>query len=266
VPFTSVVNVGTANKSATWLTYAPWDAVGAGYGAYEDSRGSSCTAGSRGCNWIASDSHHSTWNGCVMDRNQNYDIQNTLPSAAAVATLFPAAPAAMASQTGWNMICPSQMIGQTDVLDSKGWSSLNGTVSAMQASGTTNQPIGLAWGWMLLTSGSPIVDPGPLPTNTKPIIILLSDGFNTQDRFSGDGSAHAAGVDTRMGFVCTNAKNSGVTIYTVFVDLGGTSGNSAVLSSCASDSSKYFHLTTANQIITAFNQIGDQITQLRVVQ
>jgi hypothetical protein len=48
------------------------------------------------------------------------------------------------------------------------------------------------------------------------------------------------------------------------VDLGGASGNSSVLQACATDSSKYFHLTTAGAIITAFNQIAQEITHLRV--
>jgi hypothetical protein len=69
-----------------------------------------------------------------------------------------------------------------------------------------------------------------------------------------------------MNLVCSNAKAAGITIYTVFVDLNGTLGNSTVLQNCASDSSKYFDLTTTGAIITAFNQIGQQITNLRVAQ
>jgi len=48
------------------------------------------------------------------------------------------------------------------------------------------------------------------------------------------------------------------------VDLGGTQGNSQVLQSCASDPGKYYDLTQSSQIVTAFNQIADQITNLRV--
>jgi len=269
VPFTVQVNVGTANKAASWLTYVPWDLAGSGYGSYQKSNGSSCTKGTTGCNWVAADSDHSTWSGCVMDRNQNYDVQNTLPSAGTIATLFPAAPVGLYSQPGFtnaNMICPAKLIGQTDVLNSTGWTNLNNTVASMTAGGATNQAIGLAWGWMLMTPGSPIVDPGTLPPNTQQVIILLSDGLNTMDRWSGAGWGDDTVTDARMAQVCSNAKAAGITIYTVFVDLNGALGNSSVLQSCASDASKYFDLTTSGAIVTTFNQIGQQITNLRVAQ
>ena len=266
VPFTTGVNVGTANKNASWLTYVPWDLAGSGYGSYQNNRGQSCTKGTNGCNWSATDSDHSTWTGCVMDRNQNYDVQNDLPAVSPPATLFPAAPAGLYSQSNWSLTCPTKLIGMTDVLDSTGWTNLNNTVSNMTAAGATNQAIGMAWGWMLMTPGSPIVDPGVLPANTQQVIILLSDGLNTQDRWTGDGANQDSGTDARMNLVCANAKAAGITIYAVFVDLNGTQGNSTVLQNCATDSSKYFDLTTAGQIVTAFAAIGQQITNLRVAQ
>jgi Flp pilus assembly protein TadG len=217
--------------------------------------------------WIP---YHPDWSGCVMDRNQNYDVQNTLPTTGNTSTLFPAAPAILTTNSQWSLTCPTQLIGQTDVLDSTGWTNLNATVTAMQAGGATNQAIGLAWGWMLMTSGSPIVDPGALPKGTQDVIILLSDGLNTQDRWSGSGSSEDAGTDARMAAVCANAKaaNPSVLIYTVFVDLNGTQGNSTVLQNCASSPSSkyYFDLTTSNEIITTFNLIGNELTKLRVVQ
>jgi hypothetical protein len=90
--------------------------------------------------------------------------------------------------------------------------------------------------------------------------------LNTQDRWYGDGSNQSASVDTRMALACTNAKAWGYTVYTVFVDLNGTQGNSTVLQNCATDSTKYFDLTSADQIVSTFNQIGEQITNLRVSQ
>ena len=105
-----------------------------------------------------------------------------------------------------------------------------------------------------------------MPANTQRVIILLSDGLNTQDRWTGNGSNEDPGTDARMALACSNAKAAGIVIYTVFVDLNGTQGNSTVLQNCATDSSKYFDLTTSGQIISTFNQIGQQITNLRVSQ
>ena len=69
-----------------------------------------------------------------------------------------------------------------------------------------------------------------------------------------------------MAQACTNAKADGFIIYTVFIDLAGTQGNSAVLQNCASDASKYFDLTTSGQVISTLNTIGQQITNLHVSQ
>jgi hypothetical protein len=133
----------------------------------------------------------------------------------------------------------------------------------MTAQGSTNQTIGLVHGWQTLTNAGPYSAPA-LPANTSEYIIEISDGLNTQDRWYGDGSNQASGVDTRMGDACTNAKAAGITIYTVFVDLNGTQGNSSVLQNCATDSTKYFDLTTSGAIITTLSAIGQQITNLRV--
>ena len=145
------------------------------------------------------------------------------------------------------------------------WTSLQSTVSNMNANGSTNQTIGLAWAMQAQTAGLPLSAP-TLPANTSQYIILVSDGLNTQNRWTGDGSNHDSGVDARMALACTNAKSAGFIVYTIFVDLAGTQGNSSVLQNCASDSSKYFDLTTSGAIITTLNAIGTQITNMRVSQ
>ena len=62
-------------------------------------------------------------------------------------------------------------------------------VDAMVAGGSTNQTIGLVWGWHAMSQGNPM-NPPALPSNTSRYIIILSDGLNTQDRWYGDGSNH----------------------------------------------------------------------------
>jgi hypothetical protein len=198
--------------------------------------------------WVAND--HSTWDGCVMDRTQDYDINNT--TASSTSTDFPAEN---------TQDCPPGTISPL----SYSWTTLSSAVNGMTAQGSTNQPIGLAWGWQMMTQGDPMDAPA-LPADTSQVIIILSDGLNTQDRWSGDGSNQASGVDTRMNDVCANFKATGATVYAVFVDLNGTQGNSTVLQNCATDSSHYYDLTTSGAIVTAFNQIATQITQLRVAR
>jgi hypothetical protein len=99
---------------------------------------------------------------------------------------------------------------------------------------------------------------------------MLSDGLNTQDRWWGDGSTEGSTedgyIDQREKDTCDHAKADGVIIYTIFLDIAGTHGDSAALLYCASDPTKYYDLTSNSAVVTTFNQIAQQITNVRVVK
>jgi Flp pilus assembly protein TadG len=194
--------------------------------------------------WVPN--NHNTWTGCFMDRAQNYDTNNSPPIPGTPATLFPAEN---------NLYCPPILLNAL----SFDWPSLNAKIDQMTPNGSTNQTIGLAWGWQALTSTNPLNAPAQDPT-IQNVIVLLSDGLNTQDRFAGDGSNQNATVDSRMTLACANAKAANVRIYTVLV----MSGNSSVLQACATDPQKYFSLNTAGEIVSAFNSIGTDLANLHL--
>ena len=196
--------------------------------------------------WVVN--NKSSWSGCIEDRTQDYDTENTTPSG--TATNFPAAN---------DDNCPATAITPLTY----NWTTLTSQINAMSAQGSTNQTVGLQHGWQTLTPGTPYGAPA-LPANTSQYIILVSDGLNTEDRWFGDGSDTCGSCNTRMNAACVNAKAAGITIYTIFVDLNGTQGSSTVLQNCATDTSKYFDLTSSSAIITTFNNIAQQITNLRV--
>ena len=193
---------------------------------------------------------HTTWGGCIEDRTQSYDVQNTAPGGAG--TNFPAEN---------NPYCPPATVMGLNY----DWSGLSTKVDSMQAAGSTNQTIGLAWGWQAQTAGTPL-SPPPLHSDTAQFLVILSDGLNTQDRYYGDGSNQSTSVDGRMSQVCSNAKSAGIVVYAIFVDLNGTQGNSSTLQNCATDVGKYFDLTTSGEIITTLNAIAEDIINLRVVR
>jgi Flp pilus assembly protein TadG len=198
--------------------------------------------------WVIN--NRNSWGGCVNDRDQDSDVKNTVPGPVFYAENSPS--------------CVGQkLIALTDILD--GYNALNTEIDAMSASGSTNQTIGLAWGWQAQTQGLPMSPPA-LPDHTNRYIIILSDGLNTQDRWYGDSQNQSTQTDARMAKVCANAKADGLVVFAVYVDINGSQGNSTVLQNCASDASKYFDLTSADQIVTAFNTIGQQITNLRLAQ
>src|SRR5262249_13549024 len=209
------VNVGASNASASWIDWTDWNAWSASCAAqYDSSRSSGRTNAASNCagsfsntgtannpvyTWTAD---HSKWNGCVTDRDQNYDTTNTAPGASKG---FPAEQYSS---------CPTAMMGQ-----SYDWTALNAKVDAMVADGSTNQTIGLVWGWQSLTQGDPLNAPAQDPNyKYQNIIILLTDGLNTQDRWYGDGSNPSSQVDNRMRLTCTNIKNAKITLYAVQVN------------------------------------------------
>jgi Flp pilus assembly protein TadG len=214
---------------------------------------------------------HSTWGGCITDRYSqthgtpgnskviDYDTRNLAPGS---------------DTTGFTAdnpvgACP---VGGVSTLVNDSTSddvtALSKLVDKMQAAGSTNQAIGMAHGWQMLTQGDPY---GTLavPANTTRYIILLSDGLNTQNRWWGDG--HTEGttqdgyIDDRMGLTCDAAKKDGVIIYTLYVHVNG-GGNSAPLKTCATDIAHYYDLTKADDITNAFNDIAQKITNVRVTR
>jgi Flp pilus assembly protein TadG len=230
-------------------------------------------------NWTqASTNPISTWTGCIIDRTQPYDTTSDAPGT--VATLFPANQWYSGSGSSFEAYCApnnSPPLEQVMPLTST-WSTLKTNINAMQPTGSTNQAIGLAWAWQSLLQTGPIPAPAEDPNYTyNRVIILLSDGLNTEDRWPnyGNGTTQdsAGDIDARQALLCQNIKNPidpktnqpMYTIYTIQVNTGGDP-TSTVLQNCATDSSKFFMLTSANQIVTTFNSIGNSLSQLRVAR
>ena len=110
----------------------------------------------------------------------------------------------------------------------------------MSSHGSTNQTIGLVWGWHALTSSDPL-NASALPSGTDQAIIMLTDGLNTENRWS----TNQATIDARTEKVCENIKNAGITINTVQVNTDGDP-KSTLLQDCASSGGTFFLLTSAD--------------------
>jgi hypothetical protein len=280
-PITGCTCTGTgSSKSCTGLTYThnwtqPSVVVPVGFVSSKWTP----TAATVANNFTgASTNPTSTWTGCITDRTQDYDTTSDAPVSGSFATLFPAnqyyenSEAYCASNNSPPLL-PVMPLSST-------WSTLKTNINAMQPTGGTNQAVGLAWAWQSLLQTGPIPAPAEDSNYTyNRVIILLSDGLNTEDRWPnyGDGTAQdsAGDIDKRQALLCQNIKNPidpktnkpMYTIYTIQVNTGSPAdATSAVLKNCATDADKFFQLTTANQIVTTFNSIGTSLSQLRVAR
>jgi hypothetical protein len=292
VPFNKDVNIGSSNYAASYIDWTDYDASNAGTGGSGPSgsvcyngtlwtvnngnlvSGGTCSGNSGGIcfggvlwkyngSWYNGGTcTHQTWNGCVTDRGDktgpntsDYDRNVTAPSTSITASLFPA------EQYG---SCPPQMMGLT-----YDWTALNSLVDSLDANGMTNQPIGLVWAWQSLVGGGPLTMPAKSSSyNYSEIIILMSDGLNTQDRWwTNQTQPDKRMYDSSSGGTgtCKNIKDTGVTIYTVHVNTDGDP-MSTLLQNCASSTDKFWMITSAGDLTTIFNKIGTDITKLRVAQ
>ncbi len=269
IPFSKDVNVGSNNYAANWIDWDDWETANGSWQNTSTCSGGRSRRGRSRCNnsqtWVPA--NHNTWNGCITDRDMDYDQLVTAPNPAdatlpvgQASTLYPA------EQYG---NCPLAMMGL-----SYNWTAMNSLVDQMYPNGNTNQPIGLVWGWLSLVGGGPLSAPAKTSGYTyTDVIVLMSDGLNTQDRFY----TQQTPIDNRMvqtgngSGTCANIKNSGVTIYTVQVNTGGDP-LSTLLRNCAggpdkfSDPSKFWMVTTSSGLGTVFNTIGTNLTQLRVAK
>jgi Flp pilus assembly protein TadG len=291
IPFNKDVNVGKSNVNALWLDWTAWDAsVGgstnngsnlSGSICYNGqlwqvngsnwSYGGSCSSPSAGIcyqgtlwNWNGSNfvnggtcaSLHTTWNGCVTDRglptqphSTNYDTIVTPPVLGIPASLF---------ATEQYDQCPAAIKPL-----SYDWTGLNNLIDSLSPKGMTNQNIGLVHGWMSLVGGGPYPAPPPEDPNYKysKIIILMSDGLNTQNRWYNNANQ----IDGRQKLTCANVKAANITLYTIHVNTDGDP-MSTLLKDCASSPDKFWMLTSANALVATFNTIGTQLSNLRIAK
>jgi hypothetical protein len=237
VPFATDVNAGTANVNASWIDWTDWEAANGtcSYSGYTSK--SSCQ--SHGKVWTPA--AHSTWNGCVYDRDQNNDVANTATMAGAPATLFRAHQAAN---------CPAAAMPlSTD------WSALNARIDAMTPAGNTNVTIGLAWGFQMLSPVEPFNAPAAAPDLDK-VVVILTDGENTQNRWS----SSASSIDARTSKACDNIKAANIKLYTVRV----IDGDATLLKSCATKPSMYYDVQQAIQLVSVFGSIAQNLANLRI--
>ena len=258
VPFVKDVNLGAANYQSNWIDWTEWDAAngacsGYSYYPYWGSPRSQSSCLTYNGTWTPKS--HQYWNGCVVDRGDtngpdtgDYDTNITAPTTSITATLY------AAEQYSY---CPQAARGLSD-----DWSAMNTLVSNMQPAGNTNQAIGLQLGWLTLTGGGPFDAPAEDPNYTyQKVIILLTDGMNTQDRWY----TNQSDIDARQEMTCNNIKAAGATLYTIQVNTSGDP-TSTLLQNCASSPDKFFLLTSADQIVTTFNTIGTNLSKLRVAK
>jgi len=243
----------------------------------------------------------STWNGCIMERGGTFaptpggvGHPGTPPTTSTTAgpdqNIDAPGPKYPADQYALQLSDDSIGCSDSNKMRSlnNDWDAMKTFVNNLATGGATNQPLGLVWAWQSLNGGGPLNSQNKMAGyDYDEVIILLSDGLNTQDRWYGNGSGtsnpNSTKVDDRMSNTsgtCRNIKTPASAggkvpmIYTVQVDTGSPAdGESALLRNCASrpydtavGKSTFYRVTTAGAIPDTFQQIVRDISKLRVAQ
>jgi hypothetical protein len=90
------------------------------------------------------------------------------------------------------------------------------------------------------------------------IIVLMTDGDNTENRWSSSSSS----IDARTRLACQAVKAAGVQLYTVRL----MEGNASLLQECASSIGTYYDIENVNDLVPAFQAIGEELSELRVTR
>lgn len=229
IPFHKEVRLDTSiyTYNGSWLKWDDWDSENQTC----DKKGKNCVSNDR-----------KTWDGCVMDRDQPHDASDTTPNSNA--TKFPA------KQCSYSL---TSMLPLT-----YDWNALNSKIDAMNPSGNTNVSIGLQWAWHSLTSGEPFTQAAAPANDLSKYIILMTDGENTQNRWTTNSSS----IDARTAATCAAVKAAGIKIYTIRV----IDGDANLLRNCASDPSMYYDVQSAAQLTSVFNAIGATLANLHLAK
>ena len=186
-----------------------------------------------------------SWSGCMIDREQPYDVSYDAADPLITDSQYPQAHCATSAL---QPILPL----------TNNFGKIRSHVAKLQPSGNTNITIGLQWGMETLTK--------PLPFNetrssgSKPIrkiMVLVTDGNNTQNRWT----TSQREINERTLKACTSAKNMVAELFTIRL----INGNANLIRSCASSKNHYYNVHTASQVSAIFQDIATRIKTIRLV-
>lgn len=295
IPFSQYVNVGLANRNEPWIDNSE---EGTNFPAVNFTKfsGATCAGGtveeictsnfdglssSSICNrcpggWEGGSSTDFTveperiWDGCVGSRTGNKARQAFYGG-----TPFPAVyddGGQGSPYSSQDYFCPDEVLPLTS-----DYTIIKNKVNALNVSGSTYMPSGLAWGWRTLDGEVPLGVPAASGQTRKKALILMTDGFNTVSRLGADKYHHGKSNDdsnvTKQANkeaekICDNIAGDGILLYTIAYDLpndANADDTRILLSECASTPDGFFNAAGGANLNEAFEAIGHQLAEIRLV-
>ncbi len=157
-------------------------------------------------------------------------------------------------------------------------------IDDMNASGVTHIPVGLSWGWRLISPGEPFTQGRAYDDQSvDKAIVLLTDGSNVlgtlnnrnRSRYTAYGyirqgrlgttnkSAAEARLDPKTADICENIKDEGIRLYTITFKVSSTDTRE-LMEECATSPALYFDSPSNEQLQTIFQAIARDLSNLRL--
>ena len=157
-------------------------------------------------------------------------------------------------------------------------------VDAMGASGYTHIPLGLAWGWRILSPSAPYTEGAAYDDDdTTKALIVLTDGMNTIQKqknenlssYTAYGYLHnmrfgnaslpdsVKKLNTKTATLCNKVKAAGIRVYTITFKLNN-SDTQKLFRECATEPGLYFNSPSNEQLQSSFTAIARDLSNLRI--
>ncbi len=192
--------------------------------------------------------------------------------------------------------CPETIVPLTDTradIDGNG----TGIMERLVATGATNIPAGVVWGWRVVSPDAPFTEaigPGETGPNStvfddwQKAVVIMTDGENV---FSGRSthwgssiSAFGYEIEERMGDnidqtsemeneadnkilrICRRMKQDDILVYTIVFDVNAGSTIENIFKSCATEPTApyFFNAPDGDQLADAFGDIADDLVKLHI--
>ncbi len=240
-----------------------------------------------------------SWGGCVDAQANGLDEGDEPPTTAAANKLRayywpsdsnnqwitrnnPIRYASITSTRGPNKYCPQVVTPMTNQK-----AEILSGINSMVAVGNTHVNYGADWAWRMLSpkwrglwGGTMNANDLPLEygtENMQKVVVLLTDGQNTMSNgtrtgywYLSDGklgttssSAAVNELDRRTLAICNAMKAKGIVIYTILYDLVDTDIEN-LYKACATKPEYFFSSPDSDTLHSAFQTIGDSLSNLRI--
>ena len=195
------------------------------------------------------------------------------------------------SNSGPNYLCPNGII-QPLTTDR---TTIENAISAMEADGNTVIPTGLAWGWRVISNGSPYTEGVPYDEqDTVKAIILLTDGDNWISQYENGhnrstftsygfatsghlddptlaGRSYHQMLDAKVTQLCNNIKadkdgnenDRDILLYTIAFSVSSQNVIN-LMTNCASQPNMFYNTTSGTDLDATFQAIARDLNKLRI--